>query len=78
MHSRGLLEGKTTELKQILKSIILTPKIANKIIAFLFVLSIVAFTFMALFQYILVNTICKHLCKSGVFIHAVCVCLFYH
>ena len=40
MQSRSLLEGKTIELKQFLKSIILTPKIANKNIAFLFVLSI--------------------------------------
>ena len=39
MLSRSLKEGKTTELKQFLKSIILTPKIANKNIAFLFVLS---------------------------------------
>ena len=40
MQSMSLLEGKTTELKQFLKSIILSPKIANKNIAFLFVLSI--------------------------------------
>ena len=40
MQSRSLLECKTTELKQFFKSIILTPKIANKSIAFLFVLSI--------------------------------------
>ena len=40
MQSRSLLEGKTNELKQFLKSIILAPKIANKNIAFLFVQSI--------------------------------------
>ena len=40
MQSRSLLEGKTTKLKQFLKSIILTPRISNKSIAFLFVLSI--------------------------------------
>ena len=40
MQSRYVLEGKTTELKRFLKSIFLTPKIANKNIAFLFVLSI--------------------------------------
>ena len=40
MQSRSLLEGETTELKQFLKSIILTPKNENKNIAFLFVLSI--------------------------------------
>ena len=40
MQSRSLLEGKTSELKQFLKLIILTPKIANKNIVFLFVLSI--------------------------------------
>ena len=40
MQSRSLLEGKTTKLKQFLKSIILTPKNANENIAFLFALSI--------------------------------------
>ena len=40
MQSRSLLEGKTTELKQFLKSIIFNPQNCNKNIAFLFVLSI--------------------------------------
>ena len=40
MQSRSLLEGKTNELKQFLKSIIFNPKNENKNIAFLFVLSI--------------------------------------
>ena len=40
MQSMSLFEGKTTEFKQFFKSIILTPKIANKNIAFLFVLKI--------------------------------------
>ena len=41
MQSRSLFEGKTTELKQFLKSIIILPQNTNKNIAFLFVLSIV-------------------------------------
>ena len=40
VQSRSLLEGKSTELKQFFKAVILNPKIANKNIAFLFVLSI--------------------------------------
>ena len=41
MQSMSLLEGKTTELKQLLKKMNITLKIANKNVEFLFVLSIV-------------------------------------
>ena len=71
MQSMSLFEDKTTVLKQVLKSTILTPKNEKKNIAFLFVLSILLVQFGLLSGHLLGNS-----CPLGEQFVLIVLCLF--